>query len=116
MSRANPQVNFRIPPELKEQLESAAKENHRSITAELVARLEQSFKNVINPDQPVMIIEKTGSSKKTSIGASYRQLQESALTQHLGPKGIEPPDLIQQQLSELTKEFRELKAKIDNKK
>ncbi len=96
MSRANPQVNFRIPPELKEQLESAAKENHRSITAELVARLEQSFKNVIDPDQPV----KTG----------------SALTQQLGPKGIEPPGLIQQQLSELTKEVRELKEKIDNKK
>lgn len=43
MSRANPQVNFRMPQELKDKLESAAIENHRSITAELVARLENSF-------------------------------------------------------------------------
>lgn len=32
MSRLHPQVNFRIPPALKEQLDQAAKENHRSIT------------------------------------------------------------------------------------
>ncbi|MDY0207471.1 MAG: Arc family DNA-binding protein [Pseudomonas sp.] len=43
MSRANPQVNFRMPQELKDKLESAAIENRRSITAELVARLENSF-------------------------------------------------------------------------
>lgn len=43
MSRANPQVNFRMPQELKDKLENAAIENHRSITAELVARLENSF-------------------------------------------------------------------------
>jgi len=43
MSRSHPQVNFRIPPELKEKLETAAKKNHRTITAELVARLENSF-------------------------------------------------------------------------
>jgi predicted DNA-binding protein len=43
MSRADPQVNFRIPAELKAQLDSAAAKNKRSITAELVARLEESF-------------------------------------------------------------------------
>lgn len=58
MSRAHPQVNFRIPPDLKEQLEQAAKENHRSITAELVARLEETFEieeslKVVAPGAPV---------------------------------------------------------------
>lgn len=43
MSRSDPQVNFRIPAELKAQLEAAAEKNKRSITAELVARLEESF-------------------------------------------------------------------------
>ena len=37
------QVNFRMPLALKNQLESAAKERGRSITSELVTRLEQSF-------------------------------------------------------------------------
>lgn len=48
MARTDPQVNFRIPAELKAKLEQAAHENGRSITNELVARLEASFDN----DQP----------------------------------------------------------------
>ncbi|XEG74004.1 Arc family DNA-binding protein [Pseudomonas sp. abacavir_1] len=43
MSRTDPQVNFRIPAELKAKLESAAEQNKRSTTAELVARLDASF-------------------------------------------------------------------------
>lgn len=43
MSRSDPQVNFRIPAELKAQLEAAADQNKRSITAELIARLEETF-------------------------------------------------------------------------
>ncbi|HBO3290780.1 Arc family DNA-binding protein [Pseudomonas aeruginosa] len=43
MSRSDPQVNFRMPAELKEKLEQAAAANHRSITAELVSRLQDSF-------------------------------------------------------------------------
>lgn len=43
MAKDYSQVNFRIPTKLKEQIEQSALENERSITAELVARLEQSF-------------------------------------------------------------------------
>lgn len=43
MARDDLQVNFRIPASLKERLEHAASENKRSITAELVHRLEASF-------------------------------------------------------------------------
>lgn len=43
MARTDPQLNFRIPAELRERLEAAAKENNRSLTGELIARLESSF-------------------------------------------------------------------------
>ncbi|TBU86777.1 Arc family DNA-binding protein [Phytopseudomonas dryadis] len=43
MSRSDPQVNFRMPAELKAKLEEAAARNKRSTTAEIVARLEASF-------------------------------------------------------------------------
>lgn len=43
MSRIEPQVNFRIPSDLKVRLEEAARKNKRSITAELVNRLESTF-------------------------------------------------------------------------
>lgn len=45
------QVNFRMPKELKDKLEKAAHESGRSITSELVTRLEQSFAQ----DQPTHI-------------------------------------------------------------
>lgn len=43
MARTDPQVNFRIPVELKDKLDNAAKENGRTITAELILRLEMTF-------------------------------------------------------------------------
>ncbi|KJU80978.1 hypothetical protein N619_01015 [Ectopseudomonas oleovorans] len=43
MSRSDPQVNFRMPADLKDRLEEAARNNRRSTTAEIVARLEDSF-------------------------------------------------------------------------
>lgn len=43
MARNDPQVNFRIPIELKEKLDNSARENGRTITAELILRLEMTF-------------------------------------------------------------------------
>lgn len=43
MARSDPQLNFRIPAELRDRLEAAAKENKRSLTAELIERIEASF-------------------------------------------------------------------------
>lgn len=39
----DPVFHLRLPHELKEQLESAAKEGHRSINSEILLRLQQSF-------------------------------------------------------------------------
>jgi uncharacterized protein (DUF1778 family) len=43
MARSEPQINLRIPAELKDLLDRAAAENKRSLTAEVVGRLEGSF-------------------------------------------------------------------------
>ncbi len=49
MARTDPQVNFRIPSELKDKLDNAAKENGRTLTAELILRLETTFDGVESP-------------------------------------------------------------------
>lgn len=43
MARNDPQVNFRIPSALKDRLDLAAHENGRTLTAELIIRLESTF-------------------------------------------------------------------------
>lgn len=42
MARNDPQLNLRLPADLKEKLEKLAKSNMRSLTAEVVARLSDS--------------------------------------------------------------------------
>ncbi|EAB5934897.1 DNA-binding protein [Salmonella enterica subsp. salamae] len=48
MSREDPQMKVRLPAELKEKLEVAAKENKRSMNAEVVHRLKESFETLIH--------------------------------------------------------------------
>ncbi len=43
MARSDPQLNFRIPADLRDRLEAAAAQNKRSLTQELVERLEASL-------------------------------------------------------------------------
>lgn len=43
MKRTDPQFKLRIPEDLKAKVEESAKANHRSLNAEIVARLESSF-------------------------------------------------------------------------
>lgn len=44
MARTDPQVNFRMPAELKEKLQQAADQNNRTLSQEVVIRLEQTFR------------------------------------------------------------------------
>lgn len=48
MARNDPQMNLRVPMELKEKIEKAALDNGRTITAEAVYRLERSFEPELN--------------------------------------------------------------------
>lgn len=51
MARNDPQVNFRIPADLLEKIKAQAAANNRTITAELVSRLELSFgEDAFGPD------------------------------------------------------------------
>lgn len=43
MKQTDPQFKLRIPPELKQLIEDAAKANNRSMSAEIAMRLEHSF-------------------------------------------------------------------------
>ncbi|MGR8965746.1 Arc family DNA-binding protein [Rhizobium leguminosarum] len=43
MSRDDPHFRLRIPEDLKREIETAARANSRTITSEVVYRLEQSF-------------------------------------------------------------------------
>ncbi|WP_145590732.1 Arc family DNA-binding protein [Yersinia aleksiciae] len=51
MSREDPQLRIRLPIELKEKIEDSAKENNRSMNAEIVQRLDASFLNEIPTDE-----------------------------------------------------------------
>jgi len=57
MAKDYTQVNFRIPTALKEMVEQSAAENDRSITAEIVYRLENSFKNNENTEVTKRLLE-----------------------------------------------------------
>lgn len=76
MARTDPQVNFRIPAELNERLKEAAAQNGRTITAELVHRLEASFRRNIDDDQflaAAAALEQDGANAK----------MRAALTSHV---------------------------------
>jgi hypothetical protein len=45
MRKPTPDFKLRLPPELRAQVDTAAFENNRSVNSEIVARLEQSFRD-----------------------------------------------------------------------
>ncbi len=71
MARRDPQFNVRIPAELKQAIEEAAKENNRSINSEIVYRLQQSFE--VNGNQNI---------KNTTYVIEWQnQMQKAAIDQ-----------------------------------
>jgi len=51
MSREDPHFRLRFPNDLREKVEAAARENKRSMTAEIIARLEASFAPALTHEQ-----------------------------------------------------------------
>lgn len=70
-------MNFRIPAELKKALEDAAERNKRSITAELVTRLEESFSP---QDSAVDLLHRAG-NPKVKVGPQMEMLLSSFASQ-----------------------------------
>lgn len=58
MARTDPQTNIRLPLGLKERLGAAARANTRTMSAEIVQRLEASFSAT---DEPLLVIKKNTS-------------------------------------------------------
>lgn len=56
MARNDPQVNLRMPAELKAALDKAAEKSKRSLTAEIVARLTDSLVSPTPDDGPIFNI------------------------------------------------------------
>jgi hypothetical protein len=60
MTREDPQMKLRLPPELKDRLSEAAASDNRSLNAEVVSRLQESFSlshvgsKVVKVDEAVM--------------------------------------------------------------
>lgn len=79
MARTDPQVNFRIPAELLEQIKEAAATNNRTITAELVDRLQSSFSGAAEaiPEMSADAMAVLLRSRLTSVEGLIRFLEES---------------------------------------
>ena len=58
MARTDPQINLRIPAELKAKIEEIAKQSGRSATSEIIKRLESTFDTSKNIDS-VLPVDKT---------------------------------------------------------
>lgn len=74
MARTDPQVNFRIPVELKDKLDNAAKENGRTLTAELILRLEMTFDH---DDQVKDLIDRVEKLENIIDGLEYEQRESN---------------------------------------
>lgn len=58
MARIDPQINVRVAAEFKKKLEHAAIENGRSLNAEVVHRLEQSFDQGQSSEETSLLYQK----------------------------------------------------------
>lgn len=79
MARNDPQMNLRVPAELKNKIEIAAFENNRTITAEAVARLEQSFSSSAESFSSSTVASSLNKARK-----NYFINQLNNLNYHLG--------------------------------
>lgn len=72
------QLKFRLPAELKAQIEAAAHGNGRSTTAEIVARLEASFSDEdrrLTPEQVKEMVELMMEPQREQIDARIQVLR-----------------------------------------
>ncbi|CAM6491861.1 Arc family DNA-binding protein [Enterobacter intestinihominis] len=106
MSREDPQLRIRLPIELKEKIEFSAKENNRSMNAEIVQRLERTYladlpEDVILSAQDVINIA-AGAKDELSNIIFRRTFAEINKKARMGHKGfcISLGDLELEELSE----------------
>ena len=67
-------IGFQAPAHLRAQLEAAAEENQRSISAETIARLERSFDPILPDEDRGLMFALYGAYKHGGDGALLRQI------------------------------------------
>lgn len=83
MSREDPQMKIRLPADLKDQIETASKNSGRSMNAEIVARLQDSFNplpNIFINDGNGMTALVSSKSKLTQLAGDLNSLQDQRNT------------------------------------
>lgn len=96
MARDDAQVNFRIPHDLNERLKAAAIANKRSVTGELVTRLQRS----LDEDEYF-----ASSHKVADVASAIDPEQELAMTlAHLG--------MLTKQVNEVTSRLKKQAAQV----
>jgi hypothetical protein len=84
MARSDPQVNIRMPADLKEKLEAVLPETNRSLNAEIVHRLESSFLH--NPeviDRQLRLTQFEGAAERVNTLSLATLLKK--ISEELGP-------------------------------
>lgn len=97
MAQDYSQVNFRIPTKLKEKIEEASIINNRSITSELVSRLEDSFQ--IDGKQPIYLPESSAKDLNAlitlSLGSIIKNLLLNGVPLEIVRKSFQSDDVFQ---------------------
>ncbi|MBB5444665.1 MULTISPECIES: Arc family DNA-binding protein [unclassified Paraburkholderia] len=81
MSRDDHQMKIRLPAELKDSIEGAAAANKRSLNAEIVARLEQSFSDLLThlSNRHLQQIEQYATARKVTFDDALHMLINAGL-------------------------------------
>lgn len=79
MARNDPTIYMRIPQELKEKLDAASSESRRSLTAEVVARLQATFRDP-TPKHTFELVEDTAIAGDEVLTPEQMELVREAAT------------------------------------
>ena len=74
MSREDPHFRLRFPDDLRKQVEAAAKHNKRSMTAEILARLERTFEGPEMAAQRTIVLPESAGQFDTKELAETMQV------------------------------------------
>ncbi|MGC1862819.1 MAG: Arc family DNA-binding protein [Methylocystis sp.] len=96
MKQTDPQLKFRITPELKERLQTAADAARRPLNSEIIDRLERSF----------------GEDK--SGGMSWIKRVKASALPNAAPEGVTDPveERLDARIDELEKRLRDLEDRL----
>ena len=92
MARTDPQVNLRIPAELKEQIDAAAEQNKRSMNAEVVARLQRSLDEKATESLGPLLVRLERSLGAAEVELARAEIAAGIVAELLLNANLELPD------------------------